>query len=145
VIFRYPVRFTDYIEKHAQEFNVDFHLVQGVIWTESKVNPNAVSHVGAVGLMQLMPETAKWASEKLGIEFSHDKLYEPDFNIKLGTFYLSFLLQRFDTRNALAAYNAGQANVFRWQAENREEIPFKETREFVQRVERAKRVYRFLN
>jgi len=145
VIIRYPIRFTSYIETHAQEFNVDRHLVQAVIWTESKMRTDAVSRAGAVGLMQLMPETAKWASEKLGVEFSRDKLYEPDFNIKLGTFYLSFLLERFDMQNALAAYNAGQANVYRWQAEQRTEIPFKETREFVQRVIRAERVYRFLS
>ncbi|MCL2256220.1 MAG: lytic transglycosylase domain-containing protein [Firmicutes bacterium] len=145
VIVRYPTRFTNYIEKYSQEFNVDFHLVQAVIWTESKMRPNAVSHAGAVGLMQLMPSTAKWVAEKLGVEFSDDKLFEPDFNIKIGTFYLSFLLERFDTQNALAAYNAGQANVFRWIAENRSEIPFRETRDFVQRVNRAKRVYQFLN
>lgn len=102
------------IEKSAEEQHVSPSLLQAVILTESKFDAKAVSHVGAVGMMQLMPETAEWISEESGLPA--DDLNRPDENIPLGAWYLNFLLKKYHNNEvlALAAYNAGRGNVDEW-------------------------------
>jgi soluble lytic murein transglycosylase len=115
-----------------------------VIEAESKFNANAESRAGAVGLMQLTPTTAEGiATATGGSRFQVSDLRNPDINIRYGAWYLRHLLDRYrqNERLALAAYNAGEDNVDRWQREH-VGIQFDETRDYVDRVERLKKIYR---
>jgi len=135
----FPMRYSDIIKTQAAEFNVDTRLVFAVVWTESKFDSSAVSHAGAKGLMQLLPSTAKWCAEKLGEDFSEERLLDPAFNIRLGVFYLSYLINKHGEQTAIAAYNAGEGNIAKWDGK----IKYRETRDFVRRVRTARFVYRF--
>jgi len=130
------------IQQCAQEEKISASLLEAVILTESKFNEKAKSHVGAVGMMQLMPETADWISEMSGLP--SDNLESPEQNIPLGAWYLNYLLKKYKNNEvfALAAYNAGRGNVDEWIEKNKwpdnftdmDKIPFPETREFVKSV-----------
>ncbi len=144
----YPQGVRDEVEPIAKESQVNPDLVTAVIREESNYDPEAVSPVGALGLMQLMPTTAQWVAKHINLEsFSRDQLHSPSINIRLGAHYLAFLLDRFagEPISAVAAYNAGPDAVTRWKAivptEDRDEfleaIPFQETRSFVKRVMRS--------
>ena len=139
----YPIRYADYVEKYSQEFAVDKYLVYAVIKAESEFNEKAVSDKGAVGLMQVMPTTGEEAAKKIGIEnYSEKKLIEPDTNIRIGCYYIAFLLDRYggDIRTAMSAYNAGYGNVDNWLAREQaeyisaENIPFGETRKYIVKI-----------
>jgi peptidoglycan lytic transglycosylase len=114
-----------------------------VIEAESKFNPNARSDAGAIGLMQLTPATAKGIAQYTGgSRFRLSDLTNPDINIRYGAWYLGHLLEKYkNERLALAAYNAGQDNVDHWQAAH-EGIQFPETRDYIAKVERLKKIYR---
>jgi soluble lytic murein transglycosylase len=114
-----------------------------VIETESKFNPDARSSAGAIGLMQLTPATAKGiAIYTHGTQFRLSDLTNPDINVRYGAWYLEHLMQKYgDEKLALAAYNAGEANVDRWQAAH-EGIQFADTRAYVDKIERLKVIYR---
>jgi soluble lytic murein transglycosylase len=115
-----------------------------VIEAESKFNADARSDAGAVGLMQLTPSTAKGIAQYTGgSRFRVSDLTNPDINIRYGAWYLGHLLTRYQDNEqlALAAYNAGEENVDRWQREH-VGIQFDETRDYVARVERLKKIYR---
>ena len=142
-LFRYPRNYGDIISDACSRYSVSAPLVYAVIYAESGFQADAVSAAGAVGLMQLMPATARWCAEKTGAEYSEAQLAEPSYNVELGVYYLSYLLKRFDERDAVAAYNAGEGNVAAWLAQDLKEIPFLETRQYVKRVFSAKRVYEF--
>lgn len=147
----YPLKYEDSIDKYSVRYNLDKYLVMGVISAESRFSESAVSHKSAKGLMQLKDDTAYWCAEKYGIE---GEIYEAEVNIEIGCAYLKYLLDLFnhDTENALAAYNAGQGNVKKWLADERyssdgvnlDVIPYKETREYVERVEKRARIYKKL-
>ena len=139
----YPIRYADYVEKYSQEFEVDKYLVYAVIKAESEFNEKAVSDKGAVGLMQVMPTTGEEAAKKIGIEnYSEKKLMEPGTNIRIGCYYIAFLLDRYggDIRTAMSAYNAGYGNVDNWLAREQkdyisaEDIPFGETRKYIVKI-----------
>ncbi|MHB1419684.1 MAG: lytic transglycosylase domain-containing protein [Bacillota bacterium] len=149
----YPLPYKDSIILHSQENGLDPLMVAAVIRVESGFNPKAVSGPGARGLMQLMPETAQWVSGKLKVNYSSDMLYDPDYNIRLGTWYLANLHTEFNNRViAIAAYNGGRGRVRTWlnggiwngEAKEANNIPIKETRDFVQKVLRDYRIYRWL-
>jgi soluble lytic murein transglycosylase len=114
-----------------------------VIEQESKFDASARSSAGAVGLMQLQPETAKGIAKYTGgSRFVLSDLDDPEINVRYGAWYLHHLLQKYnDERLALAAYNAGQQNVDRWRAAH-VGIQYAETRAYVGRVERLKDIYR---
>ena len=114
-----------------------------MIEAESKFNPDARSSAGAVGLMQLTPGTAKGIAQYTGgSRFHISDLTNPDINIRYGAWYLGHLFAKYgNERLALAAYNAGQDNVDRWQRKQ-VGIQFKETKDYVDKVERLKKVYR---
>lgn len=130
------------IEQSAMEEYISPSLLEAVIRTESKFDEKAISHVGAVGMMQLMPDTAAWISETSGLP--SDNLESPEQNIPLGAWYLNFLLKKYHNNEvlALAAYNAGRGNVDEWIEKKGwpegfndiDQIPFPETREFVKSV-----------
>jgi len=140
----YPVRYVDAIRKYSARNGVDTHLVMGLIHQESYYNPRAKSPVGATGLMQLMPSTARELSQRLHIPFGASRLTTPDVNIELGTLQLKLLMNMFNGNPYLviASYNAGQGNVLKWKRgsagkapdEFIESIPFQETRTYVKHV-----------
>ncbi|HXL04724.1 MAG TPA: lytic transglycosylase domain-containing protein [Bacillota bacterium] len=148
----YPIHYKDIITQYSLENEVDPFLITAVIRVESRFHPEAVSPKGARGLMQVMPDTGKWIAGELGIgEFDSEMLYDPMTNVRVGTWYLAFLLREYrgDPVLTLAAYNAGRSNVNKWLDDQRwsggeediNSIPFAETREYVKKVLRLYRKY----
>lgn len=138
----YPVSYVDEICTAADRYGLDRSLVAAVVRTESSFRADAVSAVGAVGLMQLMPSTAEWIAFRRGEEFREESLRDPETNLDMGCWLLDYLLDRYDgnVRYALIAYNAGAGRLDEWLKtgldENGElkEIPYPETRAYVARV-----------
>jgi soluble lytic murein transglycosylase-like protein len=147
----YPLKYGNEIEKYAKERGLDPDHVRALILQESYYNPEAKSRVGATGLMQLMPPTAKEHAARLGIPFAASRLESPEVNVRLGTYHLKMLVDMFggNTYLATAAYNAGQGNVLKWRRaapkkpidEFLESIPFQETRNYVKRVTMLRSAY----
>lgn len=139
----YPLRYQAIVRGHAQHYRLNPALLAAVIEQESKFNASARSSTGAIGLMQLQPATAKGiAIHTGGNDFVLADLDNPEINVRYGSWYLRHLLDKYhDERLALAAYNAGQANVDDWRSKG-EDIQFSETRAYVSRVERLKEIYR---
>lgn len=145
----YPVKYSEEIEKYAKENRLDPNLVRGLILQESYYNPKAKSRVGATGLMQIMPATAKDHAQRVGVSASN--LSNPKVNIAIGTYHLRMLVDMFrgNVTLAIASYNAGQGNVLKWKRaapskptdEFVEAIPFQETRNYVKRVTMLKSTY----
>jgi soluble lytic murein transglycosylase len=140
---RYPLEYEHIVSAHARNYDLPPALLAAVIYAESRFDPNAESEAGAVGLMQLLPETAKGIALRTGgARFVVSDLRDPEINVRYGSWYLDHLRERYDgdVRLALAAYHAGQGNVDRWRAEGRE-IAFPETRAYVDEVERVRQMY----
>lgn len=151
----YPFPYQDIVYHNSLKYEINPYLVAGIIRNESKFNSQARSPKGATGLMQLMPETAHWvATQTKQADFSERDLEIPEVNIRLGTWYLAELKNEFEDNEVLtlAAYNGGRGNVKKWMAQfgwtyafqEIEQIPFKETREYVQKVLRDKQHYQEL-
>jgi soluble lytic murein transglycosylase len=147
-----PLRHEDIIRQQAESKALDPSLIAAVIYAESKFR-DSTSATGAKGLMQIQPETARFIADRSGgTEFRTSDLGTPQVNISYGSWYLRYLLRRYDGNEtlAIAAYNGGETNVDRWVAasgRSRErfraaQIPFAETRAYVQRVQQARRDYR---
>jgi peptidoglycan lytic transglycosylase len=139
---RYPLSYDNIVVGHARNYDLDPALLAAVIYRESKFDARARSSSGAIGLMQVLPATAKGiALHTGGSKFRVDDLYDPEINVRYGAFYLRRLLTKYgDTGLALAAYNAGQANVDAWRAQGKG-ILFSETREYVDSVLETRDVY----
>lgn len=148
----YPLRYEDEITASAATHGVDPYLVAAVIRSESSWDPEASSHQGARGLMQLMPETAQDMVAKGlvdGKSYSYENLEDPTVNIEYGCAYLSYLLTYFNgaTDRAIAAYNAGMGNVDGWAKQDKllhNAITFPETQAYLVRVNMAKARYQEL-
>lgn len=148
----YPLRYEDEITASAATHGVDPYLVAAVIRLESSWDPEASSHQGARGLMQLMPETAQDMVAKGlvdGKRYSYENLEDPTVNIEYGCAYLSYLLTYFNgvTDRAIAAYNAGMGNVDGWAKQDKllhNAITFPETQAYLVRVNMAKARYQEL-
>ena len=147
----YPLPYESPLRKESGKNDLDPAVVAGLIRQESTFQADALSHANAYGLMQLLPKTAKILAKQLRLRYAKDKLYEPDYNIQLGTFYFKGLVQLTGAPEyALAAYNAGEDRIALWKAERTydeipelvESIPFTETREYVQIVLRNAQLYR---
>lgn len=140
---RYPLHYSEFVRVHAQQNHLDPALLAAVIYQESKFDTGARSPSGAIGLMQLTPETARGIAIRTGgSAFRTADLYNPEINIRYGAWYLENLFLKYkNERLVLAAYNAGQGNVDRWRAKH-EPIQFAETRAYVSRVEHLKSIYR---
>lgn len=133
-----PLRHEDIIRQQAAQKDVPPDLIAAVIYSESHFR-DQTSHAGARGLMQITPSTAKVIEQLSGGQtFKFDDLADPDINIRYGTFYLHYLIQKFDDNEiaALAAYNAGETNVAAWGGSSLslDDIPFPETRDYVENV-----------
>jgi soluble lytic murein transglycosylase len=139
----YPLRYGEIVRGHARHYRLDPALLAAVIYQESKFESNARSDRGAVGLMQLLPETAKGIAQRTGGgAFEVSDLLDPEINVRYGAWYLRHLIDKYGSeRLALAAYNAGQRNVDTWRAHGLG-IQFSETRQFVARVESLEKTYR---
>lgn len=151
----YPMKYEPVIRKNGQRFGVDPYIVMALCLQESYFNPKARSPVGATGLMQLMPPTAKELSRRIHGPFTTPRLENPDTNIELGTAHFKDLVNLFrgNTQLAIASYNAGQGNVMKWRRaapgkpmdEFLESIPFAETRNYVKRVTLISATYKRMN
>jgi soluble lytic murein transglycosylase len=140
----HPLSYAEIVRGHAAHYRLDPALLAAVIYQESKFKPDARSDRGAIGLMQLLPGTAKGIALRTGgTAFRVADLYNPEINVRYGSWYLRHLLDKYggNERLALAAYNAGQTNVDGW-LDRGVGIQFSETRSFVDHVEQLKVIYR---
>lgn len=140
---RYPLKYEQIVRGHARNYQLDPALVAAVIYQESKFRSDAKSDTGAIGLMQLLPETARGIAIRTGgSRFQTSDLYNPEINVRYGSWYLRNLLDRYDgdLATALAAYHAGPGNVDAWRRKG-VGIQFPETRAYVDRVLDAQQVY----
>ena len=146
----HPRTYAEYVEKYSRMYGVPEEVIFATIRTESNFVSNAVSSAGAVGLMQLMPDTFLWLCEKNGEELDAGMLYDPETNIRYGTCYLAYLYSEFGLwETVYAAYNCGPGRVKEWQTsedyadENGVliNIPFKETAGYVKKVSKAVAIY----
>lgn len=142
---KYPLVYEEHIREYAFLYEVDPFMTASIIFTESRFNPTAVSFKDARGLMQILPSTGEWVAEKIGLpNYSDDQLFEPEVNIQIGCWYLTYLNSQFpDNRElVLAAYNGGIGNVNKWlsnkeyssDGKHLDYIPFMETRNYIEKV-----------
>lgn len=150
--FVYLWPYQNEILSYSRKNNIDPFLVAAVMKNESKFKPNAVSHMGAVGLMQIMPETGDWIAGQMGLkDYTGEKLYDPETNIRMGCWYLSELKHEFKDNMVLImmAYNAGRGKTHGWMKANgwdydfgrTGEIPYDDTRRYVDGVMRDRDMY----
>ncbi len=148
----YPLKYEKEINAAAEKYGVDKALIFAVIKTESDFDPDARSHAGAIGLMQIVPDTFTWMQTYYKDENSYDfdDLYDPALNIDYGAEVLSVLLEMYEAEEtAVCAYNAGLGHVNDWLADTEysddgktlKKIPFKESENYVRLVERNKSIY----
>lgn len=153
---RYPLAHWDAVRRHAAENGLDPYLVLSVMRKESRFKPKAMSPANALGLMQLLHDTARTEAEKMGLpEPEAAQLFDPELNIRLGVHHLKGLLQHYgrSQAKALAAYNAGKEAVERWTRDLEsvddlvfvERISYRETRQYVKAVLRNYQAYRTLH
>ncbi len=162
---RYPTPYREEVVKQTQEVGIDPAFVYGLIRQESRFVTDAKSHVGAAGLMQLMPATAHWTAKRIGMtDYVRSKVHDVQVNLRLGVSYLKYVLDENDGNPAYAAaaYNAGPHRVKAWRAAMAndpaaksgdaalalaiwaENIPFSETRDYVKKVTANTEKYRWL-
>lgn len=146
IFYIFPAHYTDEITEISQKNGLEPSLILAQIKAESGFDKDAISKKGALGLMQIMPETGVWCAKKLNIsDFKENSLFLPKANIEIGCWYLSYLLQKTGSIEwALASYNAGLSNVQNWKESginNIEDIPFPETKTYVKKVLGYKKIY----
>ena len=140
---RYPLEYEHLVRAYAGERDLDPTLVAAMIYAESRFDPDARSEAGAIGLMQILPETGEFIARSTGgDDFVVADLRTPDLNVRYGTWLLDYLLERYggDVPTALAAYHAGQGNVDAWIRDGGG-IAFPETEDYVDEVVRVRQVY----
>lgn len=153
----YPKTFKEYVSIYSEEYNIDENLIYALMKAESNFKSKAVSNRGAIGVMQLMEETALDVSKKAKIDIDENnleqELLKPEVNIKIGTIYIKTLLNQYqNVEVALAAYNAGIGTVNTWIEEgiikkdgsDIENIPYKETNQYVRKILRDYKIYEYL-
>ena len=149
----YPLKYEDVIRAEAEKNELSPQIIAAMINTESGFDKDAISSSGAIGLMQLMPTTAKDMAQRIGYQdFELEDLFVPDKNIEIGCYYLKYLLEYFDgdTTNALAAYNAGLSNVKKWLKSTEysqdgmtlHSTPYKETNDYIKKIYKNIRKYK---
>lgn len=151
----FPVKYKNTVHKYSVKYNLDPNLVFSLINVESKFDTFATSHKGAMGLMQITPQTGEYIAGLLGEKnYKNENLYNPETNIRYGCFYLSKLKNDFEGNLdwVLAAYNGGEGNVRKWlqidgsgeKYLDTEKLPFAETRSYLKKVKRNYKVYNYL-
>ncbi len=147
----HPIRYSEYVETYAAQNDIDKYLVYAVIKTESGYKPDAVSNVGARGLMQIMEDTFDWIKYRLDDETTeYSDMFEPEDNIRYGCYLLGYLYDEFGNIDAtMAAYHAGRGNVNEWLADPRyssdgvhlDVIPISDTAHYVDKINKAMDTY----
>lgn len=153
----YPREYSEYVEKWAKEYGVPEYIVYSVIKAESDFDPNTVSSADAVGLMQIRAaessNTFEYIAGMVGDKYDPSLHFDPNTNIKYGTYYLSYLYSKFDNWSTVfAAYNGGEGNVSKWlkdptcslDGKTLYRIPFTETKVYVKKVNDYCKAYRRL-
>ena len=149
----YPLKYEDYVEVYAKENNLSPSFVYAVIKCESGFDNEAVSYVGATGLMQIMPDTFTWIKTKTGYTEDYSEATDPETSIKFGCFLYGYLLQKYGrVPEALAAYHAGTGNADKWlkdeqysdDGESLHTIPFPTTSKYVKMVMLTEKIYQNL-
>lgn len=149
----FPVRYGEQIDTYCSEYGVDKSLVLAIIKAESGFDVNAKSLAGATGLMQLTEETALWCGQQMGLTFTTEDINNPETNIRIGIWYLSYLLNETKSENiAIISYNAGINKVREWidtdvideNNVNFENIPYDETKNYIKKVLLYKQIYSIL-
>lgn len=150
----FPVKYVDIINDKSKKYNLEPSFVCAIIRTESRFRTHIVSNKGATGLMQIMEPTAVWVAGQVGIkDFDYTNITNADINIEIGCAYINGLIGKYGNVNtALCAYNAGSGNVDKWLKDKNysddgktlKHIPYKETREYVQKVNTYKKIYNFI-
>ena len=149
----YPVKYSEYVDKAAEEYDLEKPLIYAVIHTESHFNEKAESSAGAVGLMQVTPETYDWLAGLRGEETVENGLKKPKINIDYGCYLIRYLFDTYGDETAVvAAYNAGITKVGEWlkdpsispDGKTLKNIPYEETKHYVEKVEKAKKTYKKL-
>lgn len=144
----YPIGYGNIIDENCKLYGLEKSLVQAVIKVESGYNCLSLSSAQAMGLMQIMPSTAKWIAGCLSLEeFKLEDLYKPEVNIQFGCFYLNYLTNKFENEHkVLFAYNAGEKTLIDYYSQTQplvlEKIEIEETRQYISRVQKAKKVYK---
>ena len=149
---KFPLRFREEIVKYSNEYELDPAFVASIINTESSFKEDVVSSQGAIGLMQLMPSTAKYISNLMGEnEFNTEMLFDPKININYGCYYLKYLSSKFeDKKVVLSAYNAGEGNVKKWLNDDKfsddgvslKTMPYYETISYIEKIENGINYYK---
>ncbi len=147
----HPMAYSEIVEREAQNYGIDPLLVYSVMKAESNFESDAISGAGAMGLMQIMPETYEWLAMRAGAtKVAKEDLLNPEINIKYGCLFLSHLMKKYpQLKSVLAAYNAGPGNVDSWlndstitpDGENLEYIPFPETKKYTEKVLNHYKIY----
>lgn len=149
--FKYPLKYKSEIIKYSTTYNLDPTFVASVINAESSFNPKVVSKKGAIGLMQILPSTAEYVAKLLNEDYSLQKIYEPETNIRYGCYYLRYLENKFSTeKEVLCAYNAGETVVNSWlkntslspDGKTIETIPYQVTKNYTQKIISGKKFYK---
>lgn len=139
--------YSSIIKSISKDLSLDYPLVKSICKVESGFKKDSISKKGAIGIMQLMPSTAEEVCNKNNIGYAQDRLFDPHFNIYVGCLYLKELTAKYTLEWAICAYNAGPTRVDNWIASNFtiEDIPYKETREYLKRVLKYKKIYGLCN
>ena len=149
----YPRKYSELVSRYSNEYGVEEAFIYSIIRTESGFDENAESYVGAKGLMQIMPDTFEWLQTHVEDEnsYTENDLFLPETNIKYGTYFLSFLLKKYDGDKDLtaAAYNAGFNAVDGWlespdyssDGKSLSYIPYEETSNYVKKVSSSREMY----
>lgn len=145
----YPVKYSSYVDTYSEKYGLDKALVYGVIKTESDFDPEAESHAGAKGLMQIMPESFEWLQGLRNEELDENMIYNPETNIDYGCYLLDYFRDYYgDIYTAVAAYNAG-FKVGEWLKDSRYsndgktlvDMPYNETLHYVEKVRKSEKMY----
>jgi len=147
----HPIEYSDFVELAAKEHDLDKFLIYAVIKTESGFDPDAVSNVGARGLMQIMPDTFNWINDhRLDEDLTYAAMFNPEDNIRYGAYLISYHMRHYNNvDNSLAAYHAGDGRVDEWlkskeyssDGETLHTIPIKDTSHYVNKVNKAYETY----
>ncbi|MBR2079797.1 MAG: lytic transglycosylase domain-containing protein [Clostridia bacterium] len=149
----YPLKYTEFVEVYSKENNLSEDFVYAVIKCESSFKPDAVSYVGARGLMQIMPDTFDWIKGRLKDTIEYDDMFSAEYNIRYGCHLYGYLMEKYESEKlAVAAYHAGMGNVDKWLSDEEyssdgkslDDIPFPSTKKYVTKVIETKKIYQKL-
>ena len=151
LLYTHPIKYSEFVEKYAEEFGINKYLLYSFINVESGFDPEAVSDVGAIGLTQITEETFSWIKSKMcDKDTEYRDLFEPETSIKYGAYLISRSLCRYgrDVSTAAAAYHSGWGTVDRLLSENNEEIltefPYANMNNYVYKINKTYSVYKQL-